>query len=102
MREAYARLHPAREESVMPKPPPSPPIALSDDQLTIIMHAAQPLAPTDRAAFLVLVAARLRGVDVSGDGLVSRVCREAFREFWDAPVLDHARGTPRQLRRMGR
>jgi hypothetical protein len=55
--------------------PSPPPIALSDSQLDIVMHAAQPLAPTDRAAFLVMVAAKLRGVDVIGDGLVSRVCR---------------------------
>jgi hypothetical protein len=82
--------------------PSPPPIALSDSQLDIVMHAAQPLAPTDRAAFLVMVAAKLRGVDVIGDGLVSRVCREAFAQFWDAPDLSYARGTPQQLRRVSR
>jgi hypothetical protein len=86
----------------MPKPPPLPnPIALSDSQLDTLLRAAQPLAPTDRAAFLVMVAARLRGVDVIGDGLVSRVCREAFAQFWDAPDLSYARGTPQPLRRVG-
>ena len=87
----------------MPKsPPPSQPIALSDSQVDIVMHAAQPLSPTDRAAFLLLVASRLRGFDVIGDGLVSRVCREAFAQFWDAPDLSYARGVPQQLRRTSR
>jgi hypothetical protein len=61
----------------MPNSPPSNPIALTDDQLHCLLTIAQPLAPHDRSAFLILVATRLRGVDVIGDGLVSRVCREA-------------------------
>jgi hypothetical protein len=43
------------------------------------------LSPLDRSAFLVLLAARLRGHPVLGDGLVSRIARETFREFWHAP-----------------
>jgi hypothetical protein len=42
-------------------------------------------------AFLVLVAARLRGVEMIGDGVVARVCKEAQREFWDAPDLSRSR-----------
>jgi hypothetical protein len=66
----------------------SRPIALSDDELDAIMYAARPLAPRDRAAFLQLVAVRLRGLGEIGDGLVARVCRESAREFWRAPELD--------------
>jgi hypothetical protein len=44
------------------------PIALTDDQLDIITRAATPLHYLDRRPFLELVAERLRGIDVLGDG----------------------------------
>jgi hypothetical protein len=71
--------------------PPPRPLALSDQQLDTVMRAAAPLQPIDRDAFLVLVAARLRGVEMIGDGVVARVCKEAQREFWDAPDLSRSR-----------
>jgi hypothetical protein len=67
------------------------PLALSDSQLDAVLRAAAPLQPVDRDAFLVLVAARLRGVGMIGDGVVARVCKEAQREFWDAPDLSRSR-----------
>ena len=47
----------------------SPPLALSDAKLTAIMHAAQPLRPADRGAFLQAIADRLKGQAI-GDGAV--------------------------------
>jgi hypothetical protein len=87
----------------MPKsPPPSPPVSLSDDQLHCLMTIAAPLAPHDRSAFMLLVATKLRGVDVIGDGVVNRVGRECFAQFWHAPDLSYQRGVPQPLRRVGR
>ena len=70
------------------------PIALTDDQLMIIMRAAEPLQPHDRSAFLILVATRLNEQDVIGDWLVSRVAREAQAEFWRrAPQVEQRAST---------
>jgi hypothetical protein len=74
----------------------SRPLALSDDQLTQIMHAAAPLATRDRAAFLLDVAAALQSCDVIGDGLVGRVCRDLQRKYLHAPDMQ---AEPRHDRR---
>jgi hypothetical protein len=66
------------------------PFALTDSQLNIILAAAEPLAPSDRARFLVDVAERLRG-QVIGDGLIARVCRDARAAYWRPPNLDERR-----------
>jgi hypothetical protein len=67
---------------------PVSPLKLTDDQLASVMRIAEPLHPHDRAAFLILLASRLRGVGVLGDGIVSRVARETVREFWRAPQVE--------------
>lgn len=69
-------------------PQPSPPLRLSDHQLNCLMTIAAPLHPQDRAAFLILVATRLRGIEIIGDGVVARIALECVREFWRAPVID--------------
>jgi hypothetical protein len=73
---------------------PSRPIQLTDHQLAVIQAAAEPLRPCDRGAFLEVVAALLREVEV-GDGTVARACAAAQRKFFDAPELspDEARHT---------
>jgi cytochrome bd-type quinol oxidase subunit 1 len=63
------------------------------DRLDIVMAACAPLEPPDRSAFLVMLASRLRGVDVLGDGLIARTCREVQAQFWRAPDLARAAGT---------
>jgi hypothetical protein len=63
---------------------------------------AAPLAPHDRSAFMLLVATKLRDHAVIGDGVVNRVGRECFAQFWHAPDLSYQRGTPMPLRRVGR
>jgi hypothetical protein len=69
-------------------PPPSRPIALTDSEITTIMAAAKPLSTADRDAFLQHVAAALASQPVLGDGVVSRICREVFKQHWRAPELD--------------
>ena len=53
-------------------------LRLTDDQMTHVFRAADPLHPTDRSAFLADVAAALNGHEI-GDGLVGRVGRGALR-----------------------
>jgi hypothetical protein len=62
----------------------SPPIALSDDQLSTIMRAAATLAVADRDAFLRSVSFALAGREI-GDGVVGRVCAEAQKRFFRPP-----------------
>jgi hypothetical protein len=71
----------------MPNASPSP-IRLSDEQLDSIMRICQPLHPHDRAACLQIIAAKLRGIDVLGDGVVARTAREAAASFWRPMELD--------------
>jgi hypothetical protein len=69
-----------------------PPLSLSDDQLATIQRHAEPLHPVDRSKYLQRVAQLLDGVE-PGDGVVSRVARQAAREYFDPPVLDeHTHG----------
>jgi hypothetical protein len=71
----------------MPKP-----LQMSDDQLTAILRAAEPLQPHDRGPFLEAVAALLQGCEI-GDGAVARAAREAQRRFLHPPQdtgLQHA------------
>jgi hypothetical protein len=72
----------------------SAPLALTDDQLEIVLHAAEPLQPRDRAAFAAAVAQVLAGQAVLGDGIVSRTCRELQRRFMTSPP-DVPRHAPR-------
>jgi hypothetical protein len=60
------------------------PIALSDEQLSAILAAAQPLPPDLRSPFLAAVAHALHGIPI-GDGAVHRVIREVQKEFFDPP-----------------
>jgi hypothetical protein len=69
------------------------PIALTSEQLDIVMAACAPLEPADRSAFLLLLAARLRDIETLGDGLVARTCRELQAQFWHAPDLSRASGS---------
>jgi hypothetical protein len=65
-------------------------IRLTDDQLSIITRAAEPLHPADRGPFLQRVAALLNGHEL-GDGVISRVARQAQKEFWRVPELEPKR-----------
>jgi hypothetical protein len=77
-------------------PSPPRPLALTDQQLDAIHRAAWPLAPTDRAPFLELVAAKLsERPELLGDGYVARVCIECQRRFWSPPTLGGEDGARR-------
>jgi len=52
---------------------PTPPIALSDQQMNAVLAAAHPLAPHRRSAFLAHVARELTQLPEIGDGAVHRV-----------------------------
>ena len=73
--------------SLMPAP-----VRLTDEQLAVIMAAAEPLAPADRGPFLEAVAASLRGREI-GDGLIHRVIAEVQHRFFDPPQFQRAAGT---------
>jgi hypothetical protein len=56
-------------------------LALDDDELTTLMHLAQPLDPDLRDDFLRAVAGELEQHAERGDGLVHRVAAAAQRKF---------------------
>jgi hypothetical protein len=58
------------------------PLALTDDQLRQIMHAARPLRPRDRDAFLRALAAELHGREI-GPGSLGRAIAIVQRQFFD-------------------
>jgi hypothetical protein len=68
------------------------PIRFTDEQLTAIIAAAQPLPVADRDAFLHAVAGGLQGREI-GDGAVYLAITEAQRKFLRAPDLSRAAGT---------
>ena len=60
-------------------------LPFTDFQIDAILAAAEPLDPDQRAAFLEMVAANLRGREI-GDGLVARVCMKAQARFLRRPI----------------
>jgi hypothetical protein len=53
------------------------PRALSDSEITTVMQLARPLSPDQRARFLEIVAAKLRGRrEPIGDGAIYQLCRQ--------------------------
>jgi hypothetical protein len=69
-----------------PAPMPNSPLRLTDDQLTAVVRAAEPLAVGDRGAFLQDVAAALQGQEL-GDGMVYRAVAQVQRKYYDPPIL---------------
>jgi hypothetical protein len=67
----------------------SPPIRLSDSELSAVFDAARPLPVERRDAFLQQVAATLSACREVGPGIVHRVCADVQRRFWDPPDLGH-------------
>jgi len=63
------------------------PLHLTDAELDSVLRAARPLAHDARDAFLLHVAQQLSMCTEVGPGVVSRVCREAQKKFFDPPDL---------------
>jgi hypothetical protein len=69
----------------------SSPVRLSDDELTAVMRAAQPIAIDQRDAFLRRVASELARCDEVGPGVVYRICTAAQKELMDYPIFEKGR-----------
>ena len=67
-------------------PNPSRPLSLTDEQMTALLRAAQPLDRDLREPFLLAVARALQGRELLGDGEVFRTIRETQRQFWHPPL----------------
>jgi hypothetical protein len=61
------------------------PIRLSDDEFSIVLDAARPLAPDLQDQFMHAVAHPLQGREI-GPGLVGRTFREMQRHFFHPPA----------------
>ena len=69
------------------------PVKLSDDELSAIMTACQPLAPAARDGFVRAVANALQGCAEVGPGSVHRAIVAAQREHFSPPDLSRASGS---------
>jgi hypothetical protein len=77
------------------------PIALSDNQLDIVMRHAEPLPAADRDCYLHRVKSLLHD-QVIGNGAVARACAQAQRELFRAPDLHGIAGEARPLGKLQR
>jgi hypothetical protein len=78
--------------------PAMPPLKLSDEELTAVMQAAQPIAVDRRDAFLRQVAAALQSCGEVGPGIVHRVLVETQRVFFDPPDFARSGGPSKHSR----
>jgi hypothetical protein len=62
---------------------------IPDDAHTTIAHAARPLDPERRGAFVTAVLAALESCAEVGPGTVSRTIKALQREHWDPPQIDN-------------
>jgi hypothetical protein len=73
----------------MPASTKTPPIALSDSQMSALLAASYPLPPASRPAFLEACARELARLPVLGDGALHRVVMAVQRQYFDPPDLSH-------------
>jgi hypothetical protein len=67
----------------------SPPLKLTDSQITTVMQLSRPLLPDQRVAFVELLTAKLNGHREIGDGMLYQLCRELQRELFPPPFEEH-------------
>jgi hypothetical protein len=70
----------------------SPPLALTDSQITAIFALTRPLTPHQRVAFLEMLAHKLNGQHEWGGGALHRLCCELQRELFSPPQFDRDEG----------
>ena len=75
------------------------PLGVTDDQLSMIMQACEPLLPIDRDRFLRALADAL-GAEPQplGDGQIFRAIKSLRGQYWRPPSLDEE---PRSRRVVG-
>jgi hypothetical protein len=74
----------------MPDTTKTPPIALSDDQMSALLAASYPLPPASRPAFLEHCARELSALPVVGDGALHRVVMQVQKVYFDPPDFSRA------------
>ena len=70
-----------------------PPLALTDEEMTVLRHLAEPIDQRQRTEFLAAVAAELEAggqAGAIGEGSVHRVARTVQRRFFDPPALPNS------------
>jgi hypothetical protein len=65
------------------------PLALNDEEMTLLLSLSAPIDQRLRSEFLAAVAAELEANGPVGIGSVHRVARVVQRRFFDPPVVDH-------------
>jgi hypothetical protein len=74
----------------------SKPVSLSDEQLSAVMRACEPLQPTERIELLTRLADRLRTVPEVGDGELFRLLRGLVHQTWRPPEVPRETGRDRR------
>jgi hypothetical protein len=100
---ARQKLRRPTAEILVPATAPNP-ISLTDEQLSTVMKAAEPLDPHRRSAFLAALAQMLRGEPQPvGDGSLGRAIRKLQPEFHDSMGVSSLQlsQTPRSRRKVG-
>jgi hypothetical protein len=64
----------------------TPPIALSDAQMSALLAASYPLPPESRLAFLEACARELSRLPEVGDGALHRIVMVTQRLYFDPPL----------------
>jgi hypothetical protein len=70
-----------------------PPLALSDEELDLVMRPAAPLPRARCNGFLQAIAEALKDCREPGPGAAFRICREQQRKFFDAPDVSRGNDT---------
>jgi hypothetical protein len=69
----------------------SPPLKLTDSQITTVMQLSRPILPDQHVAFVELLTAKLNGRREIGDGELHRTVRTiiADNRWFDPPLGEH-------------
>jgi hypothetical protein len=78
------------------------PLSLSDDEYAAIMHAAAPIHPLQRDAFLKALAVELERHPVVGPGVVHRCAAELQKTFVVAAHSEPSLAPAQRARQAGR
>jgi hypothetical protein len=77
------------------------PLAVTDEQMTMIYRASDALLPQDQPAFLTTLATRLRAEPIVGDGSIGRAIREVQRQYLQPPPKTEAHAPKYVIRDLG-